>query len=894
MSSQGGSGSGESFSDARESGRRRRKLAGYLKAANELRQTYQQAYASHRDGKAQQDQHSPDDGTSAGVPDAAVVRSGDEELVLFPSYARRHVKQRPRAQPGTIQEVPGTGRDYRDSVGSGDAEFWKRQWEMYEDDTAIVDVDVRGWIYSPHKGPMTRKHKLFVALARQLVGVPAPATEKQSSSSSASSSRSPSPTKTSHRAEERVRRHDDEIVAKEAEAILRRGQREAEAAGRGAYSEEPATGSRENSLYNFSSRNSSAEKLSSTKFTEADPAPGVAKRTSWPQPSAMNAAELQMANSHLMARIRPFMANPLANTPISAFFYNDKISRQRTITTDDSGHFSIRAALDFVPTHVRILASESLSATEEIKVTEPSGVSLVSDIDDTIKHSAITAGAREIFRNAFIRDLEALTIEGVKQWYRRLADMNVQIHYVSNSPWQLYPVIASFFSLAGLPPGSFHLKQYSGMFQGIFEPVAERKKGTLEKIFRDFPERRFILAGDSGEADLEVYTDVVIENPDRVLGVFIRDVTTPVAKGFFDSSMGSLTGPRRLGPVTGSGGSSGKLGMNDSNKQREDVDLKAAVAASLRHQEEFERKNHADAPPSARIDNPRNRPSLPPRQATEPPATQVQRMEPAMGTLIDIGHDGQSEIGSPAENTSPLARSSSDSKTTMAAGSSNASQPQPPSIPRKPITLRGSASVVIDRSEQHAAKPAPPPPPKPRRLSSASRITHGSSGPPSLASSPSSAYGSPWAPRYGINGQPHIPEEQGYRATARNKIVSVYNRLPSPTTYLHSGDTDTTNSNQDSPSSSPSRTLHTTATQNQQSQPSANPIKNNNGKNNDRAPHPSPVAPYRPTPPPPPPTRPRPSTRPSTPATPTASSATRRPTSERSCGNGDGPKPSAS
>jgi phosphatidate phosphatase APP1 len=97
-------------------------------------------------------------------------------------------------------------------------------------------------------------------------------------------------------------------------------------------------------------------------------------------------------------------------------------------------------------------------------------------------------------------------------------DMGVGIHYVSNSPWQLFPVLATFFQTAGLPPGSYHLKQYSGMLQGIFEPVAERKKGTLERILRDFPERKFLLVGDSGEADLEVYTDVVLANPGRIIG----------------------------------------------------------------------------------------------------------------------------------------------------------------------------------------------------------------------------------------------------------------------------------------------------------------------------------------------------------------------------------------
>jgi phosphatidate phosphatase APP1 len=145
---------------------------------------------------------------------------------------------------------------------------------------------------------------------------------------------------------------------------------------------------------------------------------------------------------------------------------------------------------------------------------------LIRDVDG-IKHSTIPSGAKEIFTNTFIRELQDLTIQGVKEWYTKLYSLGVKLRYVSNSPWQLYPPLRSYFSLASLPPGSFHLKHYSGMLQGTFEPAAERKRGSLDRIMADFPERRFVLVGDSGEADLEVYADVVMANPGRVLAVYI-------------------------------------------------------------------------------------------------------------------------------------------------------------------------------------------------------------------------------------------------------------------------------------------------------------------------------------------------------------------------------------
>ena len=77
-------------SEGREPGARRKKIAGYLKAANELRQSY-----FTQDGS---NYGSREFGGESGVegpgtfPDAAIVRSGNEEMMLFPSYARQHIK----------------------------------------------------------------------------------------------------------------------------------------------------------------------------------------------------------------------------------------------------------------------------------------------------------------------------------------------------------------------------------------------------------------------------------------------------------------------------------------------------------------------------------------------------------------------------------------------------------------------------------------------------------------------------------------------------------------------------------------------------------------------------------------------------------------------------------
>jgi phosphatidate phosphatase APP1 len=718
-----GYGGGGEFGEGREAGSRRKKLTGYLRAANEIRQSYQQSYTQRWAGNNERDAEEMQ-GIPGSFPDVAIVSHGDEQLVLFPSYARRHTK-----------EPPTTHRSMDEEDGPGDAEYWAREWQKFEDDNAIVDVDVRGWIYSPHRGPISRKNRVLIGIARQLSGIPAPKTASRDTSPDSTSS-----IRARHKDHEA--RREQEKIAEEAEQILKKGEGEINVASRGGYSEKPGYDSDSESLYGDRRKS-----LTPSTATDEPPGPGhLSKRASWNHPNDMTQAELLTANSHLMARLRPFMTNPLTSTPITVFFYDEKTSVSRTVTTNEAGHFIMRAALEFVPTHVRVLASENLSATEEVKITEPKGVSLISDVDDTIKHSSIGSGAREIFRNTFIRDLGDLTIDGVKEWYNTMYDMGVGVHYVSNSPWQLFPVLVTFFQKAGLPPGSYHLKQYSGMLQGIFEPVAERKKGTLEKIMRDFPERRFILIGDSGEADLEVYTDVVLANPGKIIGVFIRDVTTPEREGFFDSAMGPLSGERGRGRRI-------PERTNTSDSRRTIPPSGKAVGQPT-------------LPPPTSSSSIESRPTLPPRVPSE---TKPQTSSgPAMGKLIEFD-DEPTPPDVHVSHRRIIPRSASDFQVLDSSRRKSAPEGSgrvPPPRPSKPEALRSVSKSGSPVDAILDVKKTPPPPPKPRR----SPVPSESAAHPLSQAQNSSDLGS--------------SDQRGYVASARSKVNSVYNSLPEVRTYM--------------------------------------------------------------------------------------------------------------
>jgi phosphatidate phosphatase APP1 len=55
-------------------------------------------------------------------------------------------------------------------------------------------------------------------------------------------------------------------------------------------------------------------------------------------------------------------------------------------------------------------------------------------------------------------------------------------------------------------------------------PQKAHKHAAIEPIVTAFPQRRFILIGDSGEQDSEIYGSFLRERPHQIAGIFIRAI----------------------------------------------------------------------------------------------------------------------------------------------------------------------------------------------------------------------------------------------------------------------------------------------------------------------------------------------------------------------------------
>jgi len=183
---------------------------------------------------------------------------------------------------------------------------------------------------------------------------------------------------------------------------------------------------------------------------------------------------------------------------------------------------------------ISLTAASGHSGGGRIQLIEPEGLSIISDIDDTIKVTEIPAGSRIVVRNTFFKDYTEAP--GMQNMYQQWANV-ATYHYVSGSPWQLYNSLRNFLmDDAGFPEGTFHMKTVRknllnlGSWRDLREVATnelityEQKIDQIDHLMNTYPNRRYILIGDSGEMDPEVYSTIRGRHGEKIDEIVIRDV----------------------------------------------------------------------------------------------------------------------------------------------------------------------------------------------------------------------------------------------------------------------------------------------------------------------------------------------------------------------------------
>lgn len=192
------------------------------------------------------------------------------------------------------------------------------------------------------------------------------------------------------------------------------------------------------------------------------------------------------------------------------------------ITADQARQYEENGVMRY---RVVTAADEQREFEGEVMLVLPDGLSIISDIDDTVKVTGVTDRST-LLENTFLLDFQA--VPGMARLFQDWVGPNVSLHYVSSSPWQLYGPIETFLGENSFPRAEFRLKPVRFRDESIldlFKKGTETKPAEIEKILQTYPGRKFVLFGDSGEQDPEVYASMLRKYPDQIRRIYIRNVT---------------------------------------------------------------------------------------------------------------------------------------------------------------------------------------------------------------------------------------------------------------------------------------------------------------------------------------------------------------------------------
>lgn len=225
---------------------------------------------------------------------------------------------------------------------------------------------------------------------------------------------------------------------------------------------------------------------------------------------------------------------------------------QSEVVTDQEGYFNvvIEPAWEEPPDtlwhQIQLLLASQQSTAEGNRPVYTTGHVLVpprqarfgviSDIDDTVIRTYATEWLR-MARLVFLGNARTrLPFAGVSAFYRALqggAEGQNQnpIFYVSSSPWNLYDLLIDFFQIQQIPLGPVFLRDW-GVTDTELLPTDhhDHKLNAIRNLLEFYPDLSFILIGDSGQQDPEIYSEIVRRYPHRILSVYIRDVSEDPAR----------------------------------------------------------------------------------------------------------------------------------------------------------------------------------------------------------------------------------------------------------------------------------------------------------------------------------------------------------------------------
>ncbi|KAI9069069.1 hypothetical protein FKP32DRAFT_1617696 [Trametes sanguinea] len=222
---------------------------------------------------------------------------------------------------------------------------------------------------------------------------------------------------------------------------------------------------------------------------------------------------------------------PKANLTALVFANGSAVTNSSGIqlaTADDVGEFDQFVTVPGLggnSSTVRIIETGIMNVTGPgngtVILVPPTGISVVSDIDDVMRITKVYVPNQGLF-NSFVQPY--VNVPGIPELYAHWNETlpGAAFHYDTTTPVELTRTYVDYL-FSNFPIGSLEMRPIN-----LTQPsqILEARQNSLLKLFQTFPQRKFVLVGDTSSSTLlSAYPQIAQQFPNQIACIFIRNTS---------------------------------------------------------------------------------------------------------------------------------------------------------------------------------------------------------------------------------------------------------------------------------------------------------------------------------------------------------------------------------
>ncbi|MEE1622287.1 App1 family protein [Zafaria sp. J156] len=238
---------------------------------------------------------------------------------------------------------------------------------------------------------------------------------------------------------------------------------------------------------------------------------------------------------------RNFISPPIPHAEVVA----EIGGRTFRVDADRGGVLDVKITVDLAPGwHAVTLRSESSEPADvSVFVVDRSiDFGVVSDIDDTVVVTALPRPLLAAWNSFVLSEHARVATPGMAVMMERLMRTRPgsPVLYLSTGAWNVAPTLTRFLSRNLYPAGALLLTDWGPTEGRWFRSGQQHKVDQLRRLAAQFPHISWLLVGDDGQHDPEIYAEFARRHPGQVRAIAIRQLTPSEAVLAGGRSMGTM------------------------------------------------------------------------------------------------------------------------------------------------------------------------------------------------------------------------------------------------------------------------------------------------------------------------------------------------------------------